>query len=65
MFQMMTKLVRQRYKYLQKSLQEELARLVLFLKAFTTEERRSLAIFIGLCLSETLVTANVLHGLMT
>ena len=64
-FQMMTKLVRQRYKYLQKSLQEELGRLVLFLKAFTTEERRSLAIFTGLCLSETLVTANVLHGLMT
>lgn len=62
---MMTKLVRQRYKYLQKSLQEELSRLVLFLKAFTTEERRSLAIFIGLCLSETLITANVLHGLMT
>lgn len=63
--QMMTKLVRQRYKYLQKSLQEELGRLVLFLKAFTTEERRSLAIFIGLCLSETLITANVLQGLMT
>ena len=62
---MMTKLVRQRYKYLQKSLQEELSRLVLFLKAFSPDERKSLAIYTGLCLSETLVTANILVGLMT
>lgn len=61
----MTKLVRQRYKYLQKSLQEEMVKILKFLKGFDEEQRRSLAIFTALCLAESLVTANVLLSLLT
>ena len=63
--QVMTKLVRQRYKYLQKSLQEEMAKILKFLKGFDEEQRRSLAIFTALCLSDTLITASALLSLLT
>ncbi len=61
----MTKLVRQRYKYLQKSLQEEMTKILKFLKGFGEEQRRSLAIFTALCLSETLISASALLSLLT
>ncbi len=61
----MTKLVRQRYKYLQKSLQEEMAKILKFLKGFDEDQRRSLAIFTALCLAENLVSASVLISLLT
>jgi len=63
--QVMTKLVRQRYKYLQKSLQEEMTKILKFLKGFDEEQRRSLAIFTALCLADTLISASVLSSLLT
>lgn len=63
--QIMTKLVRQRYKYLQKSLQEEMTKILKFLKGFDEEQRRSLAIFTALCLCESLITASVLTSILT
>lgn len=61
---MMTKLVRQRYKYLQKSLQEEMTKILKFLKGFGEEQRRSLAIFTALCLCESLISAGVLTSIL-
>lgn len=61
----MTKLVRQRYKYLQKSLQEEMTKILKFLKGFGEEQRRCLAIFTALCLAESLVSASILISLLT
>lgn len=63
--QVMTKLVRQRYKYLQKCLQEDMSKILKFLKGFDEEQRRSLAIFTALCLAETLVPATILISLLT
>ena len=60
----MNKLIR-RYKYLQKALDEEMRKILRFLKAFSEDERRSLAIFTGLCLANTLVNAGVLSSLIT
>ena len=60
----MTKLVRQRYKYLQKSLQEDMIKILKFLKGFDEEQRRSLAIFTALCLAENLVPAGILISLL-
>ena len=62
--QVMNKLIR-RYKYLQKALDEEMRKILRFLKAFSEDERRSLAIFTGLCLANTLVNAGVLSSLIT
>lgn len=58
-----TRLIR-RYKYLQKGLQEDMKKILKFLKAFTDQERRSLAIFTGLALAETLVPASILISLL-
>lgn len=54
-----------RYKYLQKSLDEEMRKILKFLKAFSDQERRSLAIFTGLCLAEPLIPATAIGSLMT
>ena len=62
--QVMIKLVR-RYKYLQKTLVEEMKKILKFLKAFSDDERRSLAIFAGLCLAESLVSASIITSLIT
>lgn len=62
--QVVVKLLR-RFKYLQKSLAEEMKKIIKFLKAFTEDERRSLAIFTGLCLAEGILPANVLTSLIT
>lgn len=44
------KLIR-RYKYLEKSFEEELKKLILFLKGFGEAERRKLAMITGICLA--------------
>ena len=59
----MTRLL-QRYKYLKKGLEEEMKKILKFLKAFEDSERRSLAIYTGLLLSEVLVPASVLASLL-
>ena len=61
--QVMTRLL-QRYKYLKKGLEEEMKKILKFLKAFEDSERRSLAIYTGLLLSEVLVPASVLASLL-
>lgn len=59
----MTRLL-QRYKYLKKGLEDEMKKILKFLKAFQDSERRSLAIYTGLLLSEVLVPASVLTSLL-
>ena len=61
--QVMTRLL-QRYKYLKKGLEDEMKKILKFLKAFQDSERRSLAIYTGLLLSEVLVPASVLSSLL-
>ena len=59
----MTRLL-QRYKYLKKGLEEEMKKILKFLKAFEDSERRSLAIYTGLLLTEMLVPASILTSLL-
>ena len=61
--QVMNRLL-QRYKYLKKGLEEEMKKILKFLKAFEDSERRSLAIYTGLLLAEVLVPASVLSSLL-
>ncbi|ESO01408.1 hypothetical protein HELRODRAFT_82136 [Helobdella robusta] len=53
LIQILYKLIR-RYKYLEKSFDDELKKLILFLKGFSIEEREKLAKVIGICLSNGL-----------
>lgn len=62
--QILVKLLR-RYKYLQKSLEEEMLKILKFLKAFTDQERRSLAMYVALCLSENHIPASVISSLFS
>lgn len=62
--QIFTKLIR-RYKYLLKSLEEEMKKVLKFLKAFSEDSRRSLAIFTALCFSDNLISAASVVSLMT
>lgn len=62
--QLLVKLLR-RYKYLQKSLEEEVVKILKFLKAFSDQERRSLAMYIALCLSENHIPASVISSLFS
>jgi hypothetical protein len=52
-YEVLYKLIR-RYKYLEKSLDEELRKLLMFLKGFNETERRRLAQIVGICLSNSL-----------
>lgn len=61
--QVMTRLL-QRYKYLKKGLEEEMKKILKFLKGFEEKERQSLAIYTGLLLAEVLVPASVLSSLL-
>ncbi len=63
--QLLTKLALQRYKYLQKPLMEEMLKILKFLKAFTDDERRALAIFTALSISESLFPVSVITSLLT
>ena len=59
----MTRLL-QRYKYLKKGLEEEMKKILKFLKGFEEMERQSLAIYTGLLLAEVLVPASILSSLL-
>jgi hypothetical protein len=52
-YDILYKLIR-RYKYLEKSFEDELKKLILFLKGFTDDERTKLAKVVGICLSNGL-----------
>ncbi|XP_013391605.1 basic leucine zipper and W2 domain-containing protein 1 isoform X2 [Lingula anatina] len=56
------KLIR-RYKYLEKSFDEELRKLLLFLRGFSELERKKIAMMIGLCISSNLAGAQCLSNL--
>lgn len=56
------KLIR-RYKYMEKPLVEETKKLIMFLKGFSEEERQKLAIFIGICLANSLGNPECLNTL--
>uniref|UniRef100_A0AAY4ELD4 W2 domain-containing protein n=1 Tax=Denticeps clupeoides TaxID=299321 RepID=A0AAY4ELD4_9TELE len=58
--QVFNKLTR-RYKYLEKSLEEEIKKLLLFLKGFTESERNKLAMLTGILLANGNVSASVLR----
>lgn len=61
-YEVLYKLIR-RYKYLEKSLDEELKKLLLFLKGFNETERQRLAQIVGICLANGLCSANCLPTL--
>lgn len=54
-YQVVVKLIR-RYKYLEKTLEDELRKLFKFLKGFSPEERTKLAKFSGLLIAGAQVT---------
>jgi hypothetical protein len=61
-YEVFFKLIR-RYKYLEKSFQDELKKLILFLKGFTSEEREKLAVTYGIFLASGLGNAACLSAL--
>lgn len=62
LYEVLFKLLR-RYKYLEKSFDEELAKLIKFLKGFTAEERVKLAKVVGYCLANGLGSAACVSSL--
>lgn len=52
-YEILYKLIR-RYKYLEKSFEDELKKLILFLKGFSEQERAKLAKVVGICLANGL-----------
>jgi len=61
--QLFSRLIRQ-YKYLEKSLDEELKKVLLFLKGFTEEQRKSLVQAFAIFLSLGMATPSVLTGMI-
>lgn len=61
--QIFNRLIR-RYKYLLKAFNDNMKKIVMFIKAFSEGERQGLAIFTGLCLSIGLMEANVISDLL-
>jgi hypothetical protein len=61
-YDVLYKLIR-RYKYLEKSLDEELKKLLMFLKGFNETERQRLAQVVGICLSNALASPSCLGTL--
>lgn len=57
--------VLRRYKFLQKAFQEELGKLMKFLKGFTDSNRHKLGVAMGLCLAQGLAQGEVLLELRT
>ena len=53
-----------RYKYLTKTFEESMVKILKFLKGFKTEERTRLAVFSGLILAEGLVAGTILSSLL-
>uniref|UniRef100_A0A8C1K2J9 Basic leucine zipper and W2 domains 1a n=1 Tax=Cyprinus carpio TaxID=7962 RepID=A0A8C1K2J9_CYPCA len=56
------KLIR-RYKYLEKGFEEEIKKLLLFLKGFTESERNKLAMLTGILLANGNISASILNSL--
>lgn len=59
--QVITKLIR-RYKYLEKTLEEDLKKIIVFLKAFTTDERLKLAQLCALLIAGGQIAPNILSA---
>lgn len=53
-----------RYKYLTKTFEESMVKILKFLKGFKSEERTRLAVFSGLILAEGLVAGTILSSLL-
>ncbi|KAM9709917.1 eIF5-mimic protein 2-A-like [Menidia menidia] len=60
--QVFNKLIR-RYKYLEKGFEEEIKKLLLFLKGFTESERNKLAMLTGILLAHGNISASILSSL--
>uniref|UniRef100_A0A673KK47 Basic leucine zipper and W2 domain-containing protein 1-A-like n=1 Tax=Sinocyclocheilus rhinocerous TaxID=307959 RepID=A0A673KK47_9TELE len=60
--QVFNKLIR-RYKYLEKGFEEEIKKLLLFLKGFTESERNKLAMLTGILLANGNISASILSSL--
>uniref|UniRef100_A0A665VS53 Basic leucine zipper and W2 domain-containing protein 1-A n=1 Tax=Echeneis naucrates TaxID=173247 RepID=A0A665VS53_ECHNA len=60
--QVFNKLIR-RYKYLEKGFEEEIKKLLLFLKGFTESERNKLAMLTGILLANGNISASILCSL--
>ncbi|XP_026151308.1 basic leucine zipper and W2 domain-containing protein 1-A-like isoform X2 [Mastacembelus armatus] len=60
--QVFNKLIR-RYKYLEKGFEEEIKKLLLFLKGFTESERNKLAMLTGILLANGSLSASILSSL--
>lgn len=60
--QVFNKLIR-RYKYLEKALEEEIKKLLLFLKGFTESERKKLGMLTGILLANCDISASTLNSL--
>ncbi|ESO96404.1 hypothetical protein LOTGIDRAFT_115834 [Lottia gigantea] len=61
-YEVLYKLLR-RYKFLERAFEEDLRKLLVFLKSFKEDERRKLAITTGLILANSLCSAKILDGL--
>ncbi|XP_063780477.1 eIF5-mimic protein 1 isoform X1 [Pseudophryne corroboree] len=62
--QVFSKLIR-RYKYLEKAFEEEIKKLLLFLKAFSEAEQTKLAVLTGILLAGGTLPASILTSLFT
>ncbi|CAL1584137.1 unnamed protein product [Knipowitschia caucasica] len=62
--QVFNKLIR-RYKYLEKAFEEEVKKLLLFLKAFSESEQTKLATLTGILLASNILPASILSSLFT
>ncbi|MBN3298057.1 BZW2 protein, partial [Amia calva] len=62
--QVFNKLIR-RYKYLEKAFEEEIKKLLLFLKAFSESEQTKLAMLAGILLANTTLPATILTSLFS
>ncbi|XP_056886171.1 eIF5-mimic protein 2-A-like isoform X1 [Takifugu flavidus] len=60
--QVFNKLIR-RYKYLEKGFEEEIKKLLLFLKGFTESDRTKLAMLTGILLANGNISASILNSL--
>ncbi|XP_072020900.1 eIF5-mimic protein 2-A-like [Amphiura filiformis] len=57
--------VTRRYKYLEKKLEDEINKILMFLKGFTPEERNKLAMICGLFLAQSNIKADCLKCLLS
>uniref|UniRef100_A0A3B4BY33 eIF5-mimic protein 1 n=1 Tax=Pygocentrus nattereri TaxID=42514 RepID=A0A3B4BY33_PYGNA len=62
--QVFNKLIR-RYKYLEKAFEEEIKKLLLFLKAFTESEQTKLAMLTGILLANSILPPQILTSLFS